>query len=196
MGTRKFLLSATEASELVCAFQNCRNSDTKIRLQAVRLYGEGYPVDQIQDICTCNSRTLLRWCANYRQGGIAALCDQRKGGNRAKLTQENLRKIEQQLHRYTPAQLLGKGHTTGPDEGTYWNVPDLARLLDQEYGVVFQTNGSYYQLLAKCAMTYQRPAKQYKSHSATKLMAFEEALEKKTTGYRAGGTGHGDSCRR
>lgn len=180
MARRKFRLSEAEANELVLAFQNCRNADTKIRFLGVRLYGQGYPATQIHDVCACNSRTLLRWIADYQQGGIAALIDQRKGGNRALLKQEQIKRLEQQLHHYTPAQLLGKDNATGPSEGTYWNVADVARLLEQEYGVVFQTNGSYYQLLAKCGMTYQRPAKQYKSHSALKLMAFEEALEKKT----------------
>lgn len=180
MAVRKFHLSDAEASELISAFQHCRHAGTKTRLQAVRLYGQGYPVAQIQDICACNQRTLLRWCADYQQGGIAALTDQRQGGNRARLKPEQIHQIQRQLHQYTPAQLLGKDNTTGPGEGSYWNVADVARLLEQEYGVVFRTNTSYYQLLAKCGMTYQRPAKQYKSHSHVKLMAFEEALEKKT----------------
>lgn len=180
MATRKFHLSDAEASELLLAFQHCRHADTKIRFQAVRLYGQGYPVVQIQDICGCTSRSLLRWCTDYRHGGIAALTDQRQGGNRAKLAPEQIRRVEQWLHRYTPARLLGKDNATGPGEGTYWNRTDLARLLEQEYGIVFQTSTSYYQLLAKCGMTYQRPAKQYKSHSSVKVMAFEEALEKKT----------------
>ena len=173
-------MNADQGTELAAAFQNCRNADTKIRFQAVRLYGQGDAVSHIQDLCACNPRTLLRWCNAYRHGGIAALCDQRKGGNRARLTPEQLQKIERQLHGYTPAQLLGKENATGPGEGTYWNVPDFARLLEQDYGVVFRANGSYYQLLAKCQMTYQRPAKQYKVHSTVKLMTFEEALEKKT----------------
>jgi len=180
MATRKFHLSDSEACELVLAFQNCRQGDTKIRYQAVRLYGQGYPLAQIQDICGCTPRSLLHWCHAYRHGGITALTDQRKGGNRAKLHPAQIQRVEQLLHRYTPAQLLGKDNATGPGEGTHWNRTDLARLVEQEYGVVFQTNTSYYQLLAKCGMTYQRPAKQYRSHSSAKLMAFEEALEKKT----------------
>lgn len=181
MATRKFHLSDTQIQELIAAFQSSQNSDAKTRFQAVRLYGQGYPVEQIKDICQCRRRSLQQWCADYQQGGIASLTDQRKGGNRALLKTEQIKRIEQQLHQYTPAQLLGKDEATGPDEGTYWNLTDVARLLKQEYGVVFQTNASYYQLLAKCQMTYQRPAKQYKSHSVAKLMAFEEALEKKTT---------------
>jgi len=186
MATRKFHLSDADVSELSQAFQDCRHADTKIRYQAVRLYGQGYPVAQIQDICGCHPRSLLRWCTDYQRGGIAALTDQRKGGNRARLKPEQIQRVEQWLHRYTPAQLLAPprcgypDNATGPGQGSYWNVADVARLLEQEYGIVFQTNASYYQLLAKCGMTYQRPAKQYKSHSPAKLMVFEETLGKKT----------------
>lgn len=180
MAIRKFQLSDEQSRELSQAFQDCRHAETKTRLQAVRLYGQGYSVAQIQEICGCHPRSLLRWCTDYQRGGIAALTDQRKGGNRAKLKPAQIQQVEQQLHQYTPAQLLGKDHTTGPGAGSYWNVADVARLLEQEYGLVFQTKASYYRLLAKCGMTYQRPAKQYKSHSPAKLMAFEEALEKKT----------------
>lgn len=192
MANRKFQLTNSEANELLMAFQSCRNGVTKTRFQAVRLYGQGYPVSQIIDACACSIRSLLDWCGAYRQGGIAALTDQRKGGNRARLKPEQIHQLQKQLHQYTPAQRLGK-EATGPGDGSYWNVTDIARLIQQEYDVVYESHTSYYQLLAKCGMTYQRPAKQYKSHSASKLMAFEEELEKKTDGRGSGIAGHSDS---
>ena len=78
---------------------------------------------------------------------------------------------------------------------TYWTVADLATLIKREFKVVFKSKVSYDTLLAKCEMTYQRPAKQYQSHSTEKLMVFEEGLGKKAVGHRAGGAQYGDSCR-
>lgn len=180
MATRNFVLADGEVAELLVAFRTCRNGDTKIRYQAVRLYGQGYKVKDILAICNCCHRSLMDWCHTYREGGIAALVDQRKGGNSAKLTAHQIEQLTRQLHQYTPAQLLGKELCSGPGDGAFWNVADVAVLLTREYGVVFESATSYYNLLAKCEMTYQRPAKQYKSHSVAKLMAFEEGLEKKT----------------
>lgn len=180
MATRNFALTRGEIEELVVAFRTCRNGDTKIRYQAIRLYGQGYKVKEILAICNCCHRSLMDWCHAYRQGGIAALVDQRKGGNRAKLTTHQIEQLTRQLHQYTPAQLLGREQSTGPGDGAFWNVSDVAALLQRDYGVVFASNTSYYHLLARCDMTYQRPAKQYKSHSVAKLMVFEEGLEKKT----------------
>ena len=180
MATRNFELNTSDVEELIAAFRTCRNGDTKIRYQAVRLYGQGYRVGEILSLCSCSRRSLLAWCRAYRLGGIAALVDHRKGGNRAKLNAHQIEQLRKQLHQYTPAQLLGRERCSGPGDGTFWSVADIATLVERDYGVVFESASSYYSLLAKCEMTYQRPAKQYKSHSAAKLMTFEEGLEKKT----------------
>ncbi len=161
-----------------------------------------HPVPQILDICGCSRRTLLQWSRTFRRGGIAALVDQRRGGNRAKLQPLEIERLQQILHKYTPAQLLGKELGNGPDsggsgtgDGSFWRIADVAALVEREYGVLYQSPTSYYSLLAKCQMSYQRPAKVYKSHSAAKLMAFEEELEKKAGGRSAKRAPDGDSGR-
>lgn len=178
MKTRPFLLSDEQANALQAAYLHCQDVDTKTRYQAVRLYGVGYPVEQIIDICACTPRSLLRWCKAYRERGLAALLDQRQGGNRARLRPEQIEAVQNQLHRYSPAQLLGRDACTG--DGQFWSVAELATLLERDYGVTYQSPTSYRTLLCRCDFSYQRPAKQYKSHSDFKVMAFEEALEKKS----------------
>ncbi len=74
--------------------------------------------------------------------------------------------------------MLGREASVG--EGGFWTVSDVAHLLQRDYGVVYQSLTSYYALLAKCGLSSQRPAKQYKSHSDFKVMDFEEGLEKKS----------------
>ncbi len=155
MAVRKFQLSDVEARELALAFENCRNADTKIRFQAVRLYGQGYPVTQIQDICGCHQRSLLRWCSDYQQGGIAALTDHRKGGNRAKLSSCQIQRVEHLLHGYTPAQLLGKDAWVG--DGQFWTVPDVTFVPERDYALTYQSRASYQSVLRKCGLSYQRP---------------------------------------
>ncbi len=177
MATRSFHLTDEQANALQAAFLHAQDADTKTRFQAVRLYGLGYPVAQILDICACSTRSLLRWAADYQANGLSALVDHRCGGKRARLTPEQIEAVQNQLHRYSPAQLLGRAHCTG--EGTFWTRADLACLLERDYHVRFQSPSSYRNLLDTCGLSYQRPAKQYKSHSDHKVMAFEEALEKK-----------------
>lgn len=175
MKPRSLRLTAAEACELQTAYQHCQDAKAKTRYQAVRLYGTGYAVAQISDICGCTPRNLSNWTRAYRQRGLTALLDHRLGGNRARLKPEQIEAVQNQLHRYSPAQLLGRDHYIG--DGQFWTAPDLARLLERDWDVVYESQTSYRTLLQKCGLSYQRPAKQYKSHSEAKLMDFEEALE-------------------
>ena len=178
MKHRQFRLLAAEANELQAAYLHCQDADTKIRYQAVRLYGTGYSVAQIVDICACSRSRLMGWAAAYRDRGVAALLDHRTGGNRAALKPEQIEAVQTQLHTYTPAQLLGKDACQ--NDGAFWSVPDLAVLLRRDYEVVYKSPTSYRNLIAKCGFSYQRPASQYKSRSDEKIAQFEETLEKKS----------------
>lgn len=182
MRQRTFRLNEAQANALSAAYLHCKDAHTKTRYQAVRLYGLGYSVAVIQDICGCSRPRLLSWTRAYTQHGITALVDARKGGNRARLSSEQVEALQNQLHRYTPTQLLGKDKCVG--DGQFWCVPDLAALLARDYQVVYQSTTSLRTLLGKCEMSYQRPTKLYKSHSTVKLMEFEEQLEKKSSMWR------------
>ncbi len=193
MKPRSFCLTEGKAQQLQTAYQHCQDAPAKARYQAVRLYGTGYTTALIQDICGCTSRTLSNWVRAYQQRGLTALLDHRLGGNRACLTPEQIEAVQTKLHRYTPAGLLGRDHCVG--EGQFWTVPDVARLLQRDFGVIYASKTSYRTLMRKCELSCQCPAKQYKSHSTSKLMDFEERLEKKTGGHCPGRTGHSHSGR-
>src|SRR5438105_4484519 len=122
MRTRTFRLTQAEANELQAAYLHCQNADTKIRYQAVRLYGSGYALAHIQDICACSRTSLMEWTRAYRQRGLSALVDHRQGGNRARLRPAQIEAVQNQLHRYTPAQLLGRDACCAG--GQFWTVGD------------------------------------------------------------------------
>ncbi len=176
MRPRRFQLTEQAANELQAAYLHSQHAETKTRYQAVRLYGLGYPVPEIIDICGCSRTSLMEWCRAYQERGVTALIDQRQGGNRAKLKPDQIERLQNRLHRYPPAQLLGRDACVG--DGQFWTVADVAQLVERDYGLTYQSQTSYRSLLAKCDFSYQRPAKQYKSRTDSKVMAFEEALEK------------------
>ena len=176
MAKRQFHLTDEQVEELVAAHDACRDGPTRTRYQAVRLYGIGYPAQEIVDITGCSYSSLMGWCRAYREDGVEALVDKRVGGNRAKLTPEEIEDLSRRLRLYTPADLFGP--TAATADGQFWTVPDLRRAAQQWYGVSYQSNTSYYRLLDLCGFSYQRPAKAYKSRSAFKIAEFEELLEK------------------
>ena len=61
MRKRQFKLTEREERELQQAFVSTKDGATRIRYQAVRMYGLGYPVDEICEITSCNRTSLLEW---------------------------------------------------------------------------------------------------------------------------------------
>ena len=176
MAKRKFTLTEAERKELLQAYRNCKDAATRTRYQAVRLYGEGYPVEEIMQITGCSRTSLMEWCRAYRQDASQGLVDKRAGGNSAKLTKYQIEDLQQRLHQYTPQELFGAGATTA--DGQFWTVADLARVVRMQFGVEYQSRTSYINLLALCGFSYQKTEKVFKSRSETKVADFEEQLEK------------------
>lgn len=113
MKQRTFCLLPAEARELQTAYLHAQDTNTKIRYQAVRMYGTHYPVTQILDICACSRTSLMEWVAAYRDRGLTALVDHRAGGNRARLTPEQIEAVYNQLHTYTPPNCWERSRRRG-----------------------------------------------------------------------------------
>ena len=177
MAKRHFRLTENQVKELTHAYTSTKNGLTRTRYQAVRLYGTGYPVEEIKHITGCSRTSLMDWCRIYRTAGVSGLIDKRVGGNRDRFTPEQIADLAARLRTYTPAQLFGD--TAATAHGQFWTVEDLQRAVQQWYGVQYRTRSSYHRLFARCDFSYQRPAKVYKSRSEARIADFEEQLEKK-----------------
>jgi transposase len=176
MAKRKFQLSTEQNQELQAAYHQSKAAGEKMRYQAVRLYGNNYPVEEVIEITGCSRRRLLAWSRDYQRHGIGGLIDGRVGGNSAKLSAEQLEAIQRKLYLYRPNQILRTDEYSG--NGEFWGTRDLAILLKREYQVVYHSANSYRNLLRQCEFSRQRPAQQYKSRNELKVATFEEALEK------------------
>jgi transposase len=176
MAKRQFKLKTNESNELIRAYVGSKDGPTRTRYQAVRLYGEGYPVKEIEAITGCSRSSLMEWCRTYRTHGIAGLVDKRVGGNRAKLTAAQIETVSKRLKEYTPRELFGP--EAYAQDGQFWTVEDLHRAVKQWMGVTWQSRSSYYELFAACGFSFQRPAKVFKSRREAQVADFEEQLEK------------------
>ena len=176
MAKRNFQINEQQALELRQAFEQTRDGPTRTRYQAVRLYGVEYSVGDIQEITGCTRSSLMNWVRDYQRGGVAALVDHRQGGNRAKLTAEQIQQVSQRLREYTPRDLFGADTQTS--SGQHWTVEDLARAILKWFGVEWQSRTSYYTLFKQCEFTYQRTEKVFKSRREREVAEFEAQLEK------------------
>ncbi|MDP9310830.1 MAG: helix-turn-helix domain-containing protein [Chloroflexota bacterium] len=176
MAHRTFHLTDAAAAALMAAYHRTKDGLHRTRLQAVRLYGLGYAVTEIQTITGCARSSLMEWCRAYLEHGVAGLADHRHGGNSAKLTHEQLGDLGRKLHQYTPRSLFGPEAAT-PD-GQAWTVTDLRRAVAYWYGITYQSVVSYYTLFDRCGFSYHRPTKVFKSRNERAVLEFETQLEK------------------
>ena len=176
MAKRKFKLTEAERKELLGAYRVCKDAATRTRYQAVRLYGEDDPEQEIERITGCNRTSLMEWCRAYREDPSQGLVDKRVGGNRAKLSRLQIEEVQNTLHQYTPQERLGRKAST--KAGQFWTVEDLVMLVRERYGVEYQSRTSYSSLLRLCGFSYQKTEKIFKSRSEAKVADFEEQLEK------------------
>lgn len=176
MAERKFKLTAKQVGELWRAYDACSDGDTKIRYQAVRLYGTATPLQTILKATGCSISSLREWVRAYRTAGLAGLLDHRAGGNSAKLTPDQRQEVEARLQQFTPQQILGTA--THSANGQFWTVEDMQVALRRWYGVEYQSRNSYYNLLYGCGFSYQRTEKVFKSQRPADIAAFQEMVEK------------------
>lgn len=172
MAKRKFILTDQEQQELLGAYELSKDVGARTRYQAVRLYGKGYPEVEIEAITGCARASLMEWCREYRRHGIQGLVDKRVGGNSAKLSKLQIEDLGYRLRQYTPRDLFG------PEESRYWTSLDLARAIQQWYGVVYRSLSSYLRIFGLCDFSYQKAEKVYKARSERKVLEFEEQTEK------------------
>jgi transposase len=173
---RRFQLTERQEKELQRAYRITKDGPTRTRLQAVRLYGQGYPVEEILRITGCNRTSLMEWCRKYREQRLEGLKDHRGGRHRAKLTLAQINELRNRLEQYTPHDLFGPAAYTA--SGQHWTVEDLAQAVQQWYGVTWRGRNTYQALLAQCGFSYQRTEKVYKSRRERDVMDFEERVEK------------------
>jgi len=182
MAERNFNLTERQVGELWRAYDACSDADTKIRYQAVRLYGTAAPLQTILKATGCSISSLREWVRAYRTAGLAGLVDHRAGGNSAKLTPDQRQEVEARLHQFTPQQILGTA--THSASGQFWTVEDLQEVLCGWYGVQYQSRNSYYNLLHACGFSYQRAEKVFKSQRPAEMADFQEMVEKNSSTQR------------
>jgi transposase len=176
MPKQRQLLTAEAVSALQAAEIREHDGPLRGRLQAVRLYGLGYPVPEIQTITGCSRTRLMGWYRRYQEGGLETLIDQRAGGNNRKLTMAQRADLRDALRQYTPRSLFGAEAASAT--GQFWTLADLRRAVTQWYGVTYDSPTSYYTLFAQCGFTAQRPDGVFKSRRAAAVLEFEATAEK------------------
>ena len=101
------------------------------RCLAVRRVLEGYSTQDVAEFLEVDARSVRRWLAAFRRHGATGLAAQAAAGRPPKLTPAQ----ERIVRRWLADSPTEYGFAT-----ELWTAPRLARLIDQEWGVVFHPN--------------------------------------------------------
>jgi len=85
---KTYQISAEEAAEIKTARKNVRGKLADKRLHAVQLRGEGMKNPEIAEKLDTSAKVVNHWVSAYVKGGIEALLDKKRGGNRRNMTFE------------------------------------------------------------------------------------------------------------
>lgn len=178
MAKRQFTLNEKEEAQFKRAEDTVQDVRELRRLQAVRMYGTGHPVNEIIEITGCSWRALMDWCRNYRQADLTGLKSKWQGENALKLSREQRAEIKEKINTYRPDQIIAPHLRIS--RGQFWTVSDLKIVSQQWYGVSYRSQTSYHHLLHECRFSQQKPETRYRSRvNDLAVVDFELELEKK-----------------
>ena len=177
MAKRQFVLTEQERNELRRAESQTDKVADLRRLQAVRLYGEGKPVQEIRDVVGGSWRSLMVWCQRYRAEGVTGLASKYQGQNAAKLTRQQRRDLVEKLNQYRPDQVIPPEIRIS--QGQFWTLSDLKVMVQEWYGVTYQSDTSYRNLFHTSRFSLQKPESRYRHRPDDLTVAdFEAEVEK------------------
>ena len=173
MDKRHFNLSQAQLRELEQAEQTCTDVEERRRMQGVRLYGSGEPLETVKKVVQASERSIRRWTEGYRAAGVVGLARPKMTGNHRTLSVEQRAAVLTTLREQTPASV-------GVSECAYWSVTAVAALVRSRFGLEYAAPSGYHALLREAGLSYQKVAKVYRHRPPQTVIADWEAdAEKK-----------------
>jgi transposase len=121
----------------------------RFKAQAVLLASNGVAITAIADVMDKKPRTIELWLRNWHEHRLSSIFTGHQGNNNAgKLTKEQLEEVKQVLQ--SPPSDHGL-----PKE--FWDIPQLKQYVKAEFGVVYESDESYYFLLKFSHLSFKYP---------------------------------------
>lgn len=137
------------------------------RGQALLMLHNEYGADAIKMLVNYEKKYVFRIRKAYLEKGINALLDRPKK-SRPLLTRGQIKQVAEILHATTP-RAFGI-------QCDFWTTNILARLIKEQYGVMYKSKTSIRLLFKKADFTYHKPDKQYKKHDRKVIDEWREEV--------------------
>ena len=117
------------------------------RLEAIRLWESGLNQSEVARRVKVVRQTVVRWVAQYRERGKAALRKAGRAGRKPMLEEKDRQRLE---------ELLVRGPEALGYETPLWTCPRVAHLIEQEFGIRYH-EGHVWKVLVSLGWSPQRP---------------------------------------
>jgi len=131
--------------ELRSYYQTEDNIARRARLHAFWFLREGKSLKEVSELLSTSYRTLQRWVAWYRRGGLKEVLQRTPGGGPGKpafLSTEQFEKLRQEV-----------------DTGRFYTAKEVANWIEQQWKVKYTTDGIY-SIFRRMGITRKVPRKQ------------------------------------
>lgn len=121
----------------------------RYKCQALLMRSKGMKLADIGDIVGRNENTVSRWLADWEERRMASIFTGHKDNeNAAMLTREQRKEIREALQKSPSAHTLPQA---------FWDVPTLKKYVKAKFGVVYESDQSYYFLLKFSNLSFKYP---------------------------------------
>ena len=121
-------------------------------MEAARLFRRGFSQAEVARTLGVTPKSASRWHQAWREGGRRALRAAGRAGRKPRLSERQLRRLEQELLKGPQAQ----GYAT-----QLWTLPRIAGVIEKLFGVRYHPGHVWY-LLRRLGWSCQRPGRQAK----------------------------------
>jgi transposase len=121
----------------------------RFKSQAILLAANGVAAEVIADYMDRKPRTVSLWISDWRNRRLSSVFTGHKDNNNAgKLTRKQFEEVKQTLQEVPTEHGLPK---------EFWDVPQLKQYIKAEFGVVYESDESYYFLLKFSNLSFKYP---------------------------------------
>jgi len=149
----KIKLKNQNRKKLIAEFKKTTDLKLKERIQMVLLRDEEKTLLEIAETTQRGKQAVIRWLMQYRAKRLKGLKSIYQGGNRRKLTTEQLKEIERFLDEASKTDLRKL------------TSKELRLHLKTKYKVEYRSADSINQIFYKCGFSFRKPEQYYREAS-------------------------------
>ena len=121
----------------------------RFKAQAILMATKGMTATDIGDILDRKERAVVLWMRDWQKRRLSSIFTGHRGNNNAgKLTKQQVEEVKQVLQ--SPPSEHGL-----PKE--FWDIPQLKQYVKAEFGVVYESDESYYFLIRFSHLSFKYP---------------------------------------